>query len=103
MGSDDDKWNEMALKLTKAATDRDQGDLEGKNRSNSTTQLTDNPTDNPVEIVEIVEHTDGEVAFTPKIIVWKFHLFVANKLGTRTNLSIMTTQQSQYYFYGMPA
>ncbi|CAJ1931070.1 unnamed protein product [Cylindrotheca closterium] len=61
MGSDDDISNEMALKSTKAATDQGQGGLEEKTRLNSTTQLTvdlvkDNPSNFPMELVEIVWH-----------------------------------------------
>ncbi|CAJ1950902.1 unnamed protein product [Cylindrotheca closterium] len=61
MGSDDDQSDEMALNLTKAATDQGQGGLEEKNRSNSTTQLTvdlvkDDPSDDPMELFQTVWH-----------------------------------------------
>ncbi|CAJ1962522.1 unnamed protein product [Cylindrotheca closterium] len=61
MGSDDDQSNEMALNSTKAATDQGQGGLEEENCYNPTTQLTvdlvkDNPSDDPMELVEIVWH-----------------------------------------------
>ncbi|CAJ1966313.1 unnamed protein product [Cylindrotheca closterium] len=61
MGSDDDQSDEMALNLTKAATDQGQGGLEEKTRSNSTTQLTvdlvkDDPRDDPMELFQTVWH-----------------------------------------------
>ncbi|CAJ1935503.1 unnamed protein product [Cylindrotheca closterium] len=61
MGSDDDQSDEMALNLTKAATDQGQGGLEEKTRSNLTTQLTvdlvkDDPSDDPMELFETVWH-----------------------------------------------